>query len=626
VRPPLRSGGKGADSGRVDRPAGPSRGDATGASALETVSRRLLAVLGRISGLESTYVTMVDWARDTQEILFARNTGGLDIPEGLRVTWSDTLCRRALDGGPACTDDVPGVYPDSDAARELGLQTYVTVPIRDGQGATFGTLCGASARRVAISDDVRLVMETLSEMIGGTVERETDRRRLAEANARLERADEEHRRQQEALVASEQTLRLVQDGAATGIAVLEIDGRWQQVNPALCEILGRAAAELLTLTFSDVALAEDIDREPLGRLLAGQITGFQAEGRCVRPDGTMIWTQIHVSLLPTGDGEQPRLIIQVVDIDARRRHDEVLAREVAERQHAEQVARRERDFLAVVLGSMREGYVYSVGGTIVDVNETLCRLTGFSRDDLIGHQPPYPFWASAAVASHTDAIAAVRDAGGGDLELDFVRKDGTSFPAAITARPALTGTGSAEGYITIVNDLTAVKDRERHLLDIASRDGLTGLFNRRAIEQRMAAVEPGDAVVILDLDHFKDVNDTAGHAAGDLTITNLAACITGTLRDGDWAGRLGGEEFVVVLRAVGAAAATAVIDRLRAAWQATDPLTTFSAGVAVHRDGDEARQTFARADEALYRAKHNGRNRTEAVADDSAEPVSAEPT
>jgi diguanylate cyclase (GGDEF)-like protein/PAS domain S-box-containing protein len=490
----------------------------------------------------------------------------------------------------------------------------VTVPIRGDQGRTFGTLCGASARRIDLSQDVQLIMETLSEMIAGAVEREADRRRLAETNDRLHEADREHRRQQQALAASEQTLRLVQDGAATGIALLEIDGRWQQVNPALCAILGRSADELLALTFDDVAHPDDIDREPLGRLLAGEISGFQAEGRCVRPDGTMIWTQIHVSLLPTIVGERPRLIIQVVDIDARRRHDEALSREVAERKHAEEVARRERDFLAVVLGSMHEGYVYSVDGEIIDVNEPLCRLTGFDRDELIGRHAPYPFWASDDLTAYTEAIAAVRDAGGGDLELDLVRKDGTIFPAAIIARPALTGDSAVEGFITIVNDLTAIKDRERHLVDIASRDGLTGLFNRRAIEQRLAFVETGDAVVVLDLDHFKSVNDTAGHAAGDVTITDLADCITQTLREGDWAGRLGGEEFIVVLRAIGTGDAAAVVHRLRHAWLATDPLTTFSAGVAVHEAGEDARQTIARADEALYRAKHNGRDRTETAA------------
>ncbi len=77
----------------------------------------------RITGLESTYLTQIDWDRSKQEIRYARNTGEIDVPEGLVVDWADTLCRQALLGGPANTDDVPGVYPDSDTGRQLGLQT-----------------------------------------------------------------------------------------------------------------------------------------------------------------------------------------------------------------------------------------------------------------------------------------------------------------------------------------------------------------------------------------------------------------------------------------------------------------------------------------------------------------------
>ncbi|MFP5580299.1 MAG: hypothetical protein ACLGIZ_18970, partial [Acidimicrobiia bacterium] len=88
-----------------------------GDQALEELARRLLELLGRVTGLESTYLTSIDWDGGIQRILFSRNVGSLDIPEGLEVDWSDTLCRRALEGGPACTSDVMGTYPDSAAAR-----------------------------------------------------------------------------------------------------------------------------------------------------------------------------------------------------------------------------------------------------------------------------------------------------------------------------------------------------------------------------------------------------------------------------------------------------------------------------------------------------------------------------
>lgn len=175
-------------------PPEPVETPSAASGALEGVARRLLEVLGRVTGLESTYVTFIDWANDVQEILFARNVGELEIPEGLCVEWDDTLCRRALEGGPACTSDVAALYPDSAAARELGITSYVTAPIIASDGVIFGTVCGASARAVEVGETVRLVLETLAEMIAlqlahdAAAERVTEQAQLlAAANADLER-------------------------------------------------------------------------------------------------------------------------------------------------------------------------------------------------------------------------------------------------------------------------------------------------------------------------------------------------------------------------------------------------------------------------------------------------------
>lgn len=163
---------------------GPDAGGASPAD-LEMLVRRLLELLGRITGLHSTYLTAIDSDNDVQEILYARNVGSIEIPEGLRVDWSDTLCRRALDGGPACTTDVAAIYPDSAAARELGIKTYVTVAVRAPDGAVFGTLCGADSRGVDVSADAFALMETLAEMVALQLVNEAARRELAAANHSL---------------------------------------------------------------------------------------------------------------------------------------------------------------------------------------------------------------------------------------------------------------------------------------------------------------------------------------------------------------------------------------------------------------------------------------------------------
>jgi diguanylate cyclase (GGDEF)-like protein len=146
----------------------------------------------------------------------------------------------------------------------------------------------------------------------------------------------------------------------------------------------------------------------------------------------------------------------------------------------------------------------------------------------------------------------------------------------------------------------------------ATTDALTGIANRHRIDQRMQELREGDAVVIVDLDHFKRVNDEHGHAVGDATIRTMARCLRETCRsDDDWCGRLGGEEFVLVLSGSGEAGAASVLERLRASWQREQALTTFSAGVALHQRPHDCRETLARADAALYRAKHLGRDRVE---------------
>jgi diguanylate cyclase (GGDEF)-like protein len=143
----------------------------------------------------------------------------------------------------------------------------------------------------------------------------------------------------------------------------------------------------------------------------------------------------------------------------------------------------------------------------------------------------------------------------------------------------------------------------------AETDPLTDLANRRTFARALATVQPGDALVIVDLDHFKRVNDRYGHQAGDAALRTLAGCLRETARQVDCVARYGGEEFALILPEAGALGAHALLARVRDAWAAERPLTTFSAGVAVH-DGDvEPRETLRRADAALYEAKEAGRNR-----------------
>lgn len=155
----------------------------------------------------------------------------------------------------------------------------------------------------------------------------------------------------------------------------------------------------------------------------------------------------------------------------------------------------------------------------------------------------------------------------------------------------------------------ALLRRANALVDEAVTDRLTGLLNRRALDRLLRRLRGEDVVVMLDLDHFKRVNDSHGHAAGDRVLATFAQTIRHGLRANEWAARAGGEEFVIVLQATTVDEARLVLDRLRTEWTLVRPLPiTFSAGVAAvgNRAGVRA---LAAADGALYEAKHGGRNR-----------------
>ena len=157
---------------------------------------------------------------------------------------------------------------------------------------------------------------------------------------------------------------------------------------------------------------------------------------------------------------------------------------------------------------------------------------------------------------------------------------------------------------------------------LAYRDALTGCYNRRhamaQLEREMRAAGRGTpfALGMLDLDHFKAVNDTFGHAAGDEVLKAFAHCVDGALRGTDLLARIGGEEFLVIFSATAAPSARAVAERLRERVAALripalpeGRNITVSVGIAEHRAGESMEQTLARTDRALYRAKEEGRNR-----------------
>jgi len=162
----------------------------TQARSLEELARPLLEMLETVTGMESAYLTTVDLNKGEQHVLYARNTADdFAVPEGLTVPWADTLCKRALDEGKPFNNDVAADWGDSEAAKTLGIQTYVSTPVRVGDaGEVYGTLCAASPQRHMMDPHAERALALFGKLIGQYVERERLVDQLMRANQFLARA------------------------------------------------------------------------------------------------------------------------------------------------------------------------------------------------------------------------------------------------------------------------------------------------------------------------------------------------------------------------------------------------------------------------------------------------------
>ena len=132
-----------------------------GAESAEQLTRPLLEIVSSVAGMESTYLTTIDLEAELQRVLFARDVWAMQIPEGIEVPWDDTLCKRSLDEGRMYAPNVDNCWPDSAAAKALGIRTYVSTPLRGQRGKLLGTLCAASAEPRPLTTDTEKKIEAV---------------------------------------------------------------------------------------------------------------------------------------------------------------------------------------------------------------------------------------------------------------------------------------------------------------------------------------------------------------------------------------------------------------------------------------------------------------------------------
>jgi len=206
----------------------------------------------------------------------------------------------------------------------------------------------------------------------------------------------------------------------------------------------------------------------------------------------------------------------------------------------------------------------------------------------------------------------------GDSGVKITQGAAIRFPVAVTVWLAV-------GLVTATH---SSEQRHRHarLLGDASTDPLTGLGNRRALTPALARLCSGDAVVVVDIDQFREVNTRRGHSGADVVLAEFGQLVRVGLRGGDLAARTGGDEFVLLLVNVDPRLVAVVLGRVRESWQRNCGDVSFSAGAAFRRPGESAEVTLVRADRNCYRAKEAGRDRWVLADEAPAGPPGARPT
>jgi len=303
---------------------------------------------------------------------------------------------------------------------------------------------------------------------------------------------------------------------------------------------------------------------------------------------------------------------------------EELEREIEERRHLEEARQESEVRYRTFVELCPDAIAVQQNGRMVYFNTSLMRLLGaYERDELAGRSLE-SFAAPACAEALSEHLARVARQGGtwDPLEASLVRLDGGA--AEVEVRCGCILIEGEVGVQAALQDVTERKQLEEELRRLSLQDGLTGVANRRHFddtlrrEWRRAKREGGPvAVVLADIDHFKQYNDTHGHLAGDDCLRMVAQALSGTLnRAGDLLARYGGEEFAAVLPGTDAPGAAVVAERMRLAVVTAGaagrfPGVTVSLGAASAQpdEGDRVGPLVASADQALYAAKEAGRDR-----------------
>ncbi|GAC1669419.1 MAG: hypothetical protein NVS9B2_14010 [Steroidobacteraceae bacterium] len=419
-----------------------------------------------------------------------------------------------------------------------------------------------------------------------------------------------------ALRVSERRFRESMEHSPIGMLIADLNGVWGYTNLALQEMLGYTADEFRTMPPGGPSKAEDWQASEARwrRLLSGEIESYDTLRSFQHKDGRWVWAQVAVSLLRDEDGVPIHLIAQMESLEARRRAEEKLA--------------DERERLKITLASINDAVITADSSTrITYINPAAERMLGLKMDAVEGRRvdevihlmDPRTSKAAANLIGQASLHGRVLRR---DQSCLLHRPDGTISFVTDVVSPVLDNTGAVTGTVISFHDATVEVDRARDLHHRALHDPLTGLSNRADFEQRartvfgrLQHVDRSAAIMAIDLDRFKIVNDVAGHAAGDAVLRQVAEVCRNAVRSSDTVARLGGDEFAIILDNCGEERAQYIARQLLRAlnpfeveYEESRHTIGASIGLAMHTlDICDEKAWLKAADDACYVAKREGR-------------------
>ncbi|MDQ7988535.1 MAG: EAL domain-containing protein [Candidatus Dactylopiibacterium sp.] len=422
----------------------------------------------------------------------------------------------------------------------------------------------------------------------------------------------ERKTAESALQESEERFRLI---AATIPEVIWLTERaphrYIYVSPAYEEIWQAPRETLYDNPWAKLQSIDEADRTRVWQVERHAIEAgepFELEYRVVRPDGSFRWVCEHGHPVVTPDGPAGRYVGIVYDVTASRQTDERLRQ------------------AATVFESAREAVLITgLEGEILAVNRAFTDITGYGESEAVGqntrllrsdrHGPDFfqALWASLRVSGQWQGEVWNR------------RKNGESYLCRMTISTVFDEQQRASRYVALMTDISQARQNEEQLARLAHYDPLTELPNRLLLQSRLdhslsqaQRARHHVAVLFVNLDRFQTINDSLGHKVGDLLLVEVAARLSHRVRQEDTLGRLGGDEFMLILESIdgpeaAAEVAHAILDALSAPFclpNGEELYVAASIGISIHpEDGRNANELLRNADAALHQAKAQGRNR-----------------